>query len=497
MDREISNMKSRAVWDLVQKPEGVKTVGCRWVYTLKKDNQGNIVNYKSRLVAQGFSQRKGENYDETFSPVINFTLIRMVFAIFINLFHWKHYQIDINCAYLYANLSDIVYMRQPPGYVDARHPDYVCKLNRAIYGLKQSGREWYMEISSVLEKLNFNKLKWANGVFYKNGIILLLYVDDIVLIAETNEKIKKAIKTLESKFELKKLGPTKLLLGVKFNENNGKICLSQEHYIEEVYQRFKKFHPPISSLPISKGCIYSKSQSPTTNEELKEMEKIPYRSLIGCLAFIASRTRPDITFAVNLFSQFQQNPGQQHWTGLLKLLGYLYATKELSLDLSRTEKLNLTAYSDSDFAACRDDRISVGGYIIMCDRSPIVWRSAKQRCVALSTMESEFINIVETAKELMWIRNVLEECRTARISNINCEKYLLFNDNMSAISFSKSPIENIRSKHIDVRLHFVRDLVNRDIFEIKYINTKLNLADLFTKAPTKVQLQKFNQAVFF
>ncbi|GBM32987.1 Retrovirus-related Pol polyprotein from transposon TNT 1-94 [Araneus ventricosus] len=193
-------------------------------------------------------------------------------------------------------------MPQPPGNKSKKYPDYVCKLDRALYGLKQSGRQWFTEISSVLEKLGFTKLKWANGVFLKNKVILLLYVDDIVILGKTNEEIQMTVKLLANNFDLKIIGKTRTLLGIQFAEENNKVYLSQEHYITEAYNRYKKFLPPITSLPISKGSVYSKLQCPTTDEETKEMERYPYRSVIGCLVFIASRTRPDINYAVNLFS---------------------------------------------------------------------------------------------------------------------------------------------------------------------------------------------------
>ncbi|GBM36439.1 Retrovirus-related Pol polyprotein from transposon RE2 [Araneus ventricosus] len=460
MDAEMHNMKTRKVWSLVPAPpKEVKVVGCRWVYNLKKNNEGKAVRYKARLVAQGFSQRKGENYDVTFPPVINFSLIRLFFAIFVNLLQWLHWQVDVNCAYLYAKLDETVYMRQPPGYKSKKYPDYVCKLDPALYGLKQSGRQWFTEISSVLEKLGFTKLKWANGVFLKNKVILLLYVDDIVILGKTNKEIQMTVKLLANNFDLKIIGKTRTLLGIQFIEENNKVYLSQEHYITEVYNRYKKFLPPISSLPISKGSVYSKLQCPTTDEETKEMERYPYRSVIGCLAFIASRTRPDINYAINLFSQFQSNPGVVHWSGLMKLLGYLQATRNYKLDIGNIAEISLTAYLDADFASCTDDRISVGGHVVFCGNAPVSWRTAKQKSMTLSSVEAEFLSICETSKELMWLKNVLEECQSTNVllGDISCK---LLSDNMAAIQFSKSSIENNLTKHTDVKFHFVRNLLN-------------------------------------
>ncbi|GBM89903.1 Retrovirus-related Pol polyprotein from transposon RE1 [Araneus ventricosus] len=168
------------------------------------------------------------------------------------------------------------------------------------------------------------------------------------------------------------------------------------------------------------------------------MSNLPYRNLLGSLAFIAGRTRPDIMYAVNLLSQFQSNPGIKHCQSLLKLLGYLQSTRNYILDLSKVNNLNLKWYSDSDFAANRDDRVSIGGYILFLDETPISWGTFKQRCVSLSTMEAEYVTLTEAAKELIWIKNVLNnECL-----NLNLKNCLLYCDNQAAISFSNSPFEN-------------------------------------------------------
>lgn len=328
-------MEERGVWKLVVLPEGVTPVGCRWVYTLKRDETGKAVRYKARLVAQGFKQVKGESYDETFSPVVNFGVIRFFFAILVSYSGWTHLQCDIKCAYLYAPLKEKVFMSQPPGFIVKDKESFVCKLEKALYGLHQSGRMWFYEINKVLLEIGFIKLNWCNCVYtYKNRIILLLYVDDMVLFGINKDVINKAVKALSKHFDLKILGKTRKLLGVEFEETDKGLEIHQIPYIDEVCNRFRKFNYPVSSLPISKGSIYSKIQSPQSETEITEMQNYPYRSLLGCLSFIANRTRPDISYAVNIFSQFQNNPGLVHWEGLLKLLGYVNYTKNHKSNLS-------------------------------------------------------------------------------------------------------------------------------------------------------------------
>lgn len=495
MKDELQTMNIRKVWELVQKPDKAKVLGCRWVYTIKRNNQGKIERFKARLVAKGFNQMKGETFDEVFSPVVNFGVIRFFFSILVCLNNWLHLQCDIKCAYLYASLKEKIFMKQPPGFEE--NPNLVCRLRKALYGLKQSGREFFFEIHRVLGELGFKKFEWCNCAYsLESSVVLLLYVDDIVLFGKDQAWIDKAVNLLKQQFDIKILGKTKRLLGVEFLEENGEFYIRQSEYIEKMGKSFEKFKFPISSLPIAKGVIFSKSQCPQNEDEIKEMSKIPYRSLVGSLSFLAARTRPDISYAVNIFSQFQQNPGIIHWNGLLKLLGYVTCTKDLKLNLSNIQNLNLIAYSDADFANNRDDRISMNGQIIFIDKVPVSWRSFKQKSVCLSSMESEFVSLTETAKELIWLQRILKECEKFKLVTLNNTVSKLLVDNQAAINFVKSPIENCRTKHVDIKFFFVRDLLYKELFDIKYIQSKANLADIFTKPLTKAELQKFRDNIF-
>lgn len=497
MEEELKVIRNRKVWELVRKPEGVKTLGTRWVYTLKRDEQGRIVRFKARLVAQGFHQVKGISYDEVFSPVINFALVRLFFSILVNLLGWRHMQLDVKNAYLYAPLKEEIFIRQPQGYVDPDRPQHICKLKKALYGLKQSGREWFFTISETLKKMNFKPFQNCNGVFHQGkDILILLYVDDIVVLGKTTDLIHNTIRDLSKHFDIKILGPTKQLLGVNFTEDNGQLMLDQSKYISQIYNKFKIFNPPHSSLPMSKGQVLSKGQSPSTEDERKEMDQFPYRSLIGCLAYLAGKTRPDIAWAVNRLSQFQENPGRLHWNLLLRVLGYVWDTRKYQLNLSNiTGTLEIVAYSDADYAANLDDRTSCSGQLILVGGAPVDWRTIKQRCVALSTMESEFLALTETSKQLVWIKNIIAECASASLFNF-VDKVVLLSDNQSAIAFASSPIENNRTKHVAVRHFFVRDLIYQEIFKLKFVQSKNNLADPFTKPQTKEALKRFTDYLF-
>ncbi|GBM60394.1 Retrovirus-related Pol polyprotein from transposon TNT 1-94 [Araneus ventricosus] len=496
MKEELNVMQERKVWHLVDLPPNIDPIGCRWVFALKKNETGEVVRYKARLVGQGFKQIKGISYDDTFSPVVNFSLIRFFFAVLVVGQNWVHIQCDIKCAYLYAPLKEDVFMKQPPGFEVKGKEGMVCKLDKALYGLHQSGREWFFEIHNTLKNLGFNKFEWCNCIYsYENDLLLLLYVDDIVFIGRSIEKVMRGIKLLQKYFDLKILGKTRRLLGVEFEEKNEEVFIHQSMYIDEIHRRFSKYLIPFSSLPISKGVVFTRSQCPQTNHEREEMAEFPYRNLLGCLSFLSNRTRPDISYAVNILSQYQNNPGKEHWKGLLRLLGYVKSTSFYQLNLS-CFKPKIVAFSDSDFAACRDDRVSMGGQIIFIGQAPIVWRTFKEKCISLSTMEAEFIALTEAAKEMTWFDRILGECCDRKIIEVIKEKPTLYVDNLAAIDFVKSPVENHRSRHIDVKLFFIGDLVYKELFELKYVKSKDNLSDIFTKAPTKHDLEKFVDVVF-
>lgn len=495
MREELKTMEERKVWKLIEKPRNAKVLGCRWIYNIKRNENGEIKRFKARLVAQGFRQIKGETYDDVYSPVVNFSIIRFFFALLVCFNKWLHIQCDIKCAYLYAPLKQTIFMKQPPGF--EQNANFICHLQKAIYGLHQSGREWFFEIHRTLGELGFQKFNWCNcSYIYKKSVVILVYVDDIIIFGRNQNWINNTIKLLKGKFDLKILGKTKLLLGVQFLEEKDNLYIHQSDYINKLGKSYEKYKFPISSLPISKGVIFSKNQCPQNDSEITEMSKIPYRSLIGSLSFLAARTRPDIAYAVNIFSQFQENPGITHWDGLLKLLGYVCHTKNFKLKLSNINDISLIAYSDADFANNRDDRTSMSGQIIFIDNVPISWRSIKQKSVSLSSMESEFIALTEATKELIWLQNILNECKTYELISENIIKAVLLIDNQAAIDFVKSPVENYRTKHIDVKLFFVRDLIYQELFHVKYVQSKNNCADIFTKPLTKSDLQRFIERLY-
>lgn len=266
---------------------------------------GKIKSFKARLVAKGFRQVEGIDYFDTFSPVIAFPLVRFFFTVLVVLKGWLSQHIDVKGAYLYAKLTELIYIEQPDGFKEPGKEQYVWKLNKALYGLHQAGREWFNELDKTFKDLGFDKVLDCNCIYiYKLKVIILVYVDDLAIFAEDEEMLNKAIQLIKSKFEIKTLGQMRNFLGVEFEQRGGTYVLHQTKYIEKLAEVFNV--PKIRcKLPLTPVIVLN-----LTNEG--EQVEVPYRQLIGCLLFLASRSRSDIQFAVIALSQFSNKPSWNH-----------------------------------------------------------------------------------------------------------------------------------------------------------------------------------------
>ncbi|GBN72653.1 Retrovirus-related Pol polyprotein from transposon TNT 1-94 [Araneus ventricosus] len=308
METEISILKDREVWEIVPRPRNKTVIGCRWVYSIKENVEGQILRYKARLVAQGFHQVE---------------VIRE---------NWIHKHIDIECAYLYGSLNEKLYLEQPEGFQEKPKADYVALLKKSLYGLHQSGRQWFKELNETFISIGFYKYKYTNCVYiYQSPVVILVYVDDLVIFAKNEESMKEVITKIKKKFKLRDLGEVKYLLGIEFEQIDGKVYLHQRKYINKLLKKFDVNICEEVKVPLSVDMNISKSSCPTNVQEKKFVEKFPYRELIGNLMFLASRTRPDIQFAVTFLSQYRSNPGLNHWKAALQILKYVGSTSDLPL----------------------------------------------------------------------------------------------------------------------------------------------------------------------
>jgi hypothetical protein len=267
------------------------------------------------------------------------------------------------------------------------------------------------------------------------------------------------------------------------------IRLHQKAYILRMLERFGLTDSKGASKPAIGGQKLNKSQSPQNDEEKKQMAKIPYRALTGSLLYAARATRPDISYAVNTTSQFNENPGDTHWKAGLRCLSFLSSSSKSGAVYHHEKEVVLKVFSDSDWGNCEDTRRSISGYFVSIAGGPICWQSRKQRIVALSSCEAEFIALAEAVKSVLWLIRFLAELKTP--ANL---PVIILVDNKGAMALSKNPVNHGRTKHIDIRFYFLREHITAGTIDVTYVHTDENVADIFTKAvpvPIFRKLSKF------
>ena len=331
MKDELSALHSQGTWSLVPLPHQRNLVGCKWVFKIKKNADGSIGRYKARLVAKGYNQEKGVDYGETFSPVVKPTTVRLVLALAAQ-FNWTLRQLDVKNAFLHGVLQEEVYMAQPPGFLDATHSDYVCKLHNSLYGLKQAPRAWNERFTSFLPSLGFQSTYSDSSLFVKNVngsvVILLLYVDDIIITGSASQAISDVIHALAREFDIKDLGSLHYFLGIQVTHRQDGLFLSQDKYVTDLLLKSgMEMAKPCATPCLPYNRLLKDDGKPYNNPAL-------YRSLVGGLQYLTF-TRPDIAFAIHQVSQFMQCPMEAYFVAVKRILRYLKATKGCGLHYTK------------------------------------------------------------------------------------------------------------------------------------------------------------------
>lgn len=481
MDSEYSSLLKNNTWTLTELPVGKKIIPCKWVFKTKLDADGNVSKYKARLVIKGYEQKFGVDYTEVYAPVVRLTTIRYLLGIAAkhNLFIE---QLDAVCAFLQGDIDVELYMSQPPHYEDGSVQ--VCKLNKSIYGLKQASRAWNKKLDSYLFEIGFKKSELDPCVYYahcdnNNILFLTVFVDDILLFYNNENLASKIKKKIIEKFEMKDLKKAKFYIGHRITVNNEGIQIDQNKYIENILKRFGMENCNPVGTPMESNLKFS-----DTSEKIEE--KL-YQELIGCLLYISQGTRPDISYAVNNLSQYNKNPTKEHYNAAKRILRYLQGTKDLRLHFKSDIEKKITGYCDSDWASCKENRRSCTGYTFIFQGAAISWNSKRQQTVALSTTEAEYMALSTATQEALWLKQLHHELWPST----EATPITLYCDNQSAIKLTGNSAYHARSKHIDVRHHFIRDRVASGDITVKYIDTNLMVADCFTKALPKPKHTKF------
>jgi hypothetical protein len=450
MKEEYDSLIENETWDLTDLPEHRQTIDKKWVYKIKLDNEGRVDRYKARLVAKGFTQRPGIDYFETFSPVVTFPSIRTVLSM-AAVEDLDIVQFDVKTAFLHGEISEEIYMKQPIGFEDARWPKKVCRLRKAIYGLKQASCVW---------NKRFNEWLIANGLFSTGAdpcvyfsrdtprLILTIFVDDGIICSHPSRRVEAMLESMGQAFNITK-GLLEVYVGlhIRRDQENRRLMLDQENYIRRVLVKYgfneakalTVLADPNARLDYSSGV------------DGKSASTYPYKEIIGSLFFAALGSRPDITYAVSFASKISERPQAVHCAAVSRIMRYLRGTHDLGIIFGMTNRPNqLTAYCDADYAGDLDDRRSRNGVLMILNGGPVIWISRKQSCIAGSTTEAEYVAAHLASKEVVWLRRLLGDIGLAQMWPTT-----LHSNNQACIRLVHNPEFHRRTKHIDVAYHVI------------------------------------------
>jgi Reverse transcriptase (RNA-dependent DNA polymerase) len=466
-------------------PKGRKVVGSKWVFRIKRGPDGAIQKYKARVVAQGFTQVENIDYDETFAPVAKFASLRTILAIAAKEDLEVH-QMDVKSAYLNGVLKEEIFMEPPPGFDVPK--GMVLRLVKAVYGTKQGGRVWYENIRSKLEAMGYIRTEADHAVFTRaqasERSIIALYVDDITIASKNLKTISQDKEALKKQYEMTDLGEISWILGMHVTRDRatGWIALSQEKYITEILERFGKTNVRPISTPMLANEQLKKLTSP-------EIDVRAYQSAIGALMYPMLGTRPDLAFTVAALGRHAANPGGDHQRALDRVFQYLRATSDRLLVFRRGAPGGsvLHGFVDADWASDVNDRKSTSGFVFMLGGGAVSWSSKKQACVALSSTEAEYLAGAHAAKETIWLRRLLSE-----LGHDTHPATTLHIDNQSAIAAARNPDFHDRTKHIDIRYHFLRHKVENEEIDLQYVPTGSQVADVLTKGLVREKYERFS-----
>lgn len=508
MCEEMNAHEANGTWRVVYLPAGKKAIGSRWVFKVKHLPSGAIDRFKARIVAQGFSQRPGVDFDETFAPTARWNAVRTILAVAaVEDMHLE--SVDITAAFLHSDIDSEIYMRLPDGFPFTPPPDIIRQktdgppvglLEKGLYGIKQGAYLWHKRLHSVFLSMGFSRIVSdpCVYVYLKDDvrIIIPVHVDDLTIASKSRPAILRTIEQLREHFTLRHLGPTTGLLGVRVTRDrpNCKLWIDQRAYAIEVLSRFGMLNCAPTSTPLAPGAKLSKDQCPISQADKDFMRNVPYIQATGALLYLAMCTRPDIAYPVGVLCRFNMNPGPAHWKAVKHLLRYIRGTLDYRIEYSaaaaalQPSASIFQAFSDADHGGNTDTGRSTTGTLLVLAGGAVSWFARLQSVIALSTTEAEFIAASETGRELCWLRNFLADIGTPQKgpSRMNM-------DNQSAISVTKHPEHMGRLKHLDRHWFWLRQAVEDGKVAPAFIPTSEMTADLLTKALPRDLVDRFRR----
>lgn len=478
--KELQAHSENNTWSLVSLPAGRRAIGCRWVFTIKDTSSPPL--YKARLVAQGFRQIHGIDYGETFSPVVRYESIRVLFALAAQ-FGLAIHQMDVTTAFLNGDLDEEIYMQVPDGV--SASPGMVCKLNKSLYGLKQAPLCWNNKINHVLLHLGFHRSSVEFGIYSKrvgtHVVLVALYVDDLLILSNQTHLIQTVKSQLSANFKMKDLGLVSTFLGMQISQSSTQVSVHLHHYLSSFLAEFNMSDCNSVTTPLP-----SNFDSVPNGTILSPTEASRYRTMVGKLLFAANTVRFDLAYATSVLSRFIREPHANHLAAAKHVLRYIKGNLDLGLVYTPQKVCDLVGYCDSDWAHDKIDRKSVTGYTFTMSGAAVTWRSTKQKTVAQSSSEAEYMALGEAVKESLWLKQLLEQIGLKAKKPIK-----IYEDNQGAIALSSHPSNHSRTKHIDIRHHFIRDHVAKQDCEIEPIRTDEMIADVLTKNLGRIKFSKF------
>ena len=477
-DKEIDAQLSNKTWALVRLPPGKFAIGCTWVYKIKRDGEGKIVKFKARLCIRGDMQRDGIDFNETFAPTVKFLTLRVLLALAAH-YDLEIEQFDVCTAFLHSPVEEEVYMRQPEGYVkyDTDGTPFVCKLLRSLYGLKQAPRNWNKLVTEWLIDFGFTQCLTDPGAYtitVKGSLfVLCVYVDDCILVGRKSPFISDFKIKFSDRFKIEDLGPASWLLGCTITRDRQKrtICIGQRQLMSDLLDEFgmENCSPLGTPLP-AKTLDAVALESP-----LLDVTKFRYARLVGKLAYASNCTRPDITAAVNFLTRFMSKPTEHTWQLAKRVLRYVKGTIDYSLIYHGSGDPIPTCWQDASFADGPGRRSRTGFVILMCDAA-VAWGSRLQVTVCLSTVEAEYVALCAAAQELKYILQLLEG-----FGIVIHRPVLVHEDNKGCVFLAMNMSTTNKSKHIDIKYHFIRQCIREKKMTVVWCETSQMIADILTK----------------
>jgi hypothetical protein len=471
MLEELGALEKNKTWDLVKLPIGKKVVSCKWVFTVKQTPEGKVERYKARLVARGYSQTYGIDYDETFAPVAKMSTVRLLISCAVN-FGWPLHQLYVKNAFLHGDLQEEVYMEVPPGWSKPESIGRVCKLKKSLYGLKQSPRAWFDRFRRALCNMGYKQCNGDHTIFYRHSgrkiTILAVYVDDIIITGDDEVEIKSLKKNLRKQFEVKDLGQLRYFLGIEIARSKKGIVLSLRKYVLDLLSETSMLGCQPASTPIDPNHkLCSESGDPVNKER--------YQRLVGRLIYLC-HTRPDISYDVSVVSRYMHDPRSGHLEAANQILRYLKGSPGKGLMFKSYGHLKVEGYCDADWANSLDDRRSTSGYCVFVGGNLVSWRSKKQPAVSRSTAEAEYRAMSQGLCEILWVRNLLSELKVLRKG-----PSMLYCDSKSAINIANNPVQHDRTKHVEIDRFFIKEKIDDHVVVLTHVTSGDQVADCLTK----------------